>query len=184
MKRPDKISRRTRSRHGGNDPFVRRGREDAAKARTAALLKAGMPVLRGPLMRDGIDDADVFIAYARADAAFARALVSDLRAMGYRVGWDRDLPPGKSFRKQIFEALGGVKAVLVVWSQAAFESDFVADEAEVGKERGRLVCTLVPDGVPSSCIPLGFRSLQSISVLDTHEIANALDNLGVKPVGG
>ena len=163
---------------------VQRKRTDAARARRAALLNVGGSILRGPRVISRLAEADAFVAYARADIAIARALVQDLRTLGYRVGWDHDLRSGHQFRKRIAETLAKVQAVLVIWSERAFESDFVSDEADVAHEQQKLISTIVPDGIPSRCIPLGFRSLHWISVLETDEIVHALEELGVRPSFG
>lgn len=159
-------------------------RASAARARRTALLSGSSAVLRGPRVLGRLSDADAFVAYAHDDTAIARALVHDLRQLGYRVGWDHDLRPGHQFRRHIAETLDQVGAVLVIWSESAFASDFVADEAEVAKEQHKLICTIVPGGLPGKCVPLGFRSLHRISVLETDEIVHALEDLGVRPAFG
>ncbi|HEV7914204.1 MAG TPA: toll/interleukin-1 receptor domain-containing protein, partial [Albitalea sp.] len=51
---------------------------------------------------------DVFISYASADRERAAVLVGALEGRGWRVFWDRGIPPGKKWhdvlRKQLYKA--------------------------------------------------------------------------------
>ncbi|MGI9423527.1 MAG: toll/interleukin-1 receptor domain-containing protein, partial [Hyphomicrobiaceae bacterium] len=75
--------------------------------------------------------ADVFIAYAHSDGASVAQLVDDLRQTGISVAWDRDILAGRQFRKDIQSAIRDAAAAIVVWSDAAVDSHFVMDEADL-----------------------------------------------------
>lgn len=106
--------------------------------------------------------ADVFISYAREDEARVGALVRLLEARGLSAFWDRQIPVGKTWREHISEALAQAPCVLVAWSTHSIASPFVAEEADVGRQRGVLMPVLIDAVLP----PLGFRSLQAADLQD------------------
>jgi adenylate cyclase len=83
--------------------------------------------------------SDVFISYARSTEKQAQALVAALRAAGYSVWIDEQLPAHRNYSHVIEEQLDQAKAVLVVWSAEAARSDWVMDEAERAREQRKLV---------------------------------------------
>ena len=101
--------------------------------------------------------ASVFLSYAREDAAKAKALAEALEKAGHDVWWDRHIRSGSEFSGAIEQALQQADAVLVLWSKAAIASPWVRDEAEDGRDRGRLVAVTLDDCRP----PIGFRQFQA-----------------------
>jgi len=87
-----------------------------------------------------------------------RAIVGALEAAGRRVWWDHHIEGGAAFAREIETALRDAAAVIVVWSHASVESDWVRDEAAVGRDRRRLV----PIRLDDVAAPLGFRQYQAI----------------------
>ena len=83
--------------------------------------------------------ADVFLSYAQEDRTRARKLADALRELGWDVWWDAHVYVGTRFRSEITRQLQAAKCVVVLWSQASIESDWVIDEAQDGKDRGVLV---------------------------------------------
>ena len=104
--------------------------------------------------------ADVFLSYAHEDRERARALVQVLESKGWSVWWDRDIEPGSSFHRVITHAIAQAKCVVVCWSEHSVNSDWVANEANEGKERGILVPVLLDAARP----PLGFRMDHAVSL--------------------
>jgi hypothetical protein len=100
--------------------------------------------------------ADVFLSYAQEDRTRARQLADALRERGWDVWWDAHVYVGTRFRAEIARQLQSAKCVVVLWSQASIESDWVIDEAEDGKTRGVLVQALIDASQP----PHGFRGIQ------------------------
>lgn len=100
--------------------------------------------------------SDIFLSYANEDLARAKAMADALAAQGWTVVWDRDIPPGKTWRQFIGAALDKARCVLVLWSRFSIESDWVHQEAEEGKDRG----VLVPAFIDTVKAPLGFRTIQ------------------------
>ena len=92
--------------------------------------------------------SDVFVSYARASEAQARQIGALLRAAGYRVWRDDELPAHRAYAEVIAERLAAAKAVLVLWSDAAVASQWVQSEADRARNERKLVqlrldaCTL------------------------------------------
>ena len=106
--------------------------------------------------------ADIFLSYSRLDLPRARQFEQALEQCGWNVFWDRELLPGEGFRKAIEHELKQAHCVIVLWSHTSVGSEWVIDEAESGKQNGRLVSVRL-DEVE---MPLGFRQLQAASLTD------------------
>lgn len=96
--------------------------------------------------------ADIFLSYAREDYKVAAKLAEALQKMGWSVWWDRRITPGRSFRREIQQAIDSARCVIVLWSAASTDSDWVISEAEEGRRRD----VLVPVRIEDVRIPLGF----------------------------
>ena len=104
---------------------------------------------------------DIFISYASVDRERARALAGLFEAQGWTLWWDPEIPPGEPFDRVIKRALDDAKVVVVLWSKASVESDWVLAEADEGRKRQALVPVLL-DAVD---IPLGFSRLQAANLV-------------------
>lgn len=102
--------------------------------------------------------ADVFISYARADQAKVEKLAEALESSGYSLWWDRHLQGGSEYSKDIETAIAEAKAVIVAWSKASVESEWVRDEAAFARDANKLV----PIQLDGTSPPLGYRQRQSI----------------------
>jgi TolB-like protein len=101
--------------------------------------------------------SDVFISYGHATTARqARSAAEALRAAGYSVWFDEDLPAHRAFRQEILAQLNAAKAALVIWSAEAASSDWVLSEADRAREAGKLVQLRI-DGAP---LPMPFDQIQ------------------------
>ena len=89
--------------------------------------------------------ANIFLSYARANLAEAQKLAARLRAAGFTLWFDEDLPAHRTFSEVIEEQLGAAKAVVVIWSAESAASQWVRSEANRGRETGRLVQVRVDD---------------------------------------
>lgn len=106
--------------------------------------------------------ADVFISYARSTAGQATLVAEALRALGYSVWRDDELPAHRAYADVIEERLRAAKAVVVVWSAEAAKSQWVRAEADIAREAG----TLVQLSVDSAAPPLPFNQIQSAELRD------------------
>jgi hypothetical protein len=83
--------------------------------------------------------ADVFLSYARSDAAAAHRIARELGEAGWSIWYDRELPAHRAYADVIASELQSAAAVLVLWSKASSESQWVRSEANRARELGKLV---------------------------------------------
>lgn len=102
----------------------------------------------------------LFLSYSHADETRARRIKAALEQAGYIVWWDELIEGGAVFASSISSALETADVILVLWSSASVESDWVRDEAAQGRDRHRLV----PLSLDGTRPPLGFRQYQMIDV--------------------
>ena len=117
----------------------------------------------------------IFLSYARPDAVRAHALADALVVRGFAVWCDRQLEGGAAFAAEIEAELAAADAVVVAWSAASARSDWVLDEAAIGRDKGRLV----PVRLDATAPPIGFRQYQALdlSAWDGASGDPALDRL-------
>lgn len=129
--------------------------------------------------------ADIFISYSSVDRGEVVKLVSALSAAGYSVWYDSHLAGGSIFSAEIEREIKEAGAVLAVWTEASVQSRWVADEAELGRDREKLVPLTLDGSTP----PLGFRQYQAINLADWdktvsdpafEKLKESLTRLGVK----
>ncbi|MFZ4121518.1 MAG: toll/interleukin-1 receptor domain-containing protein [Caulobacterales bacterium] len=90
----------------------------------------------------------------REERARCERIANKLKALNLNVWFDARLPSGKSFDREIESTIKKAKAVLVLWSPASVESEWVRNEAGIGKERGVLAAAQL-----ASCeLPIAFRA--------------------------
>jgi TolB-like protein len=82
---------------------------------------------------------DVVISYARSTEPQAEAITAALRALGYAVWRDDDLPAHRDYSDVIEERVAAAKAVVVLWSAEAVKSQWVRAEADLARQEGKLV---------------------------------------------
>jgi len=119
--------------------------------------------------------ADIFISYARGDRARIASLSAALEQFGWSVWWDRHIDGGSAFAQAIEAELQASRAVVVAWSKASLQSDWVKDEAAAARDQGKLVPVSLDGSVP----PLGFRQYHVIdlSAWDGDPSASNLNDL-------
>ena len=100
--------------------------------------------------------SDVFISYARSTANQAQAVAEALRALGYDVWRDDELPAHRAYAEVIEERLAAAKAVVVIWSAEAVKSEWVQSEADRARERPQAG----PAHVDGAELPMPFDRIQ------------------------
>ncbi|NRF71208.1 toll/interleukin-1 receptor domain-containing protein [Aquincola sp. S2] len=110
---------------------------------------------------------DVFLSYRSSDREAVAEIADGLRAEGFGVWWDQQIPGSAEWRHTIEQHLGAARCVVVVWSAAAVdpvEGRWVQQEADEAERLDRCVPAHIDDVLP----PLGLRSRQSIDLIDWH----------------
>jgi len=105
--------------------------------------------------------SDIFISYARPNEALARQAGEALRAAGYAVWRDDELPAHRAYSDVIEERIKAAKAVLVLWSNDAVKSQWVRAEADAARELGTLVQVSLDGVLP----PMPFNQIQCADLM-------------------
>src|SRR5580658_2299763 len=100
--------------------------------------------------------SDIFISYARSTASQAHTVAEALRALGYDVWRDDELPAHRPYAEVIAERLKAAKAVVVIWSAEAAKSEWVQSEADHARAIHKLVQLRIDDAV----LPMPFDRIQ------------------------
>lgn len=100
---------------------------------------------------------DIFISYSRKDIQRVAPFAKALENCGWSVWWDRAIPPGKTFAQVIEAAINESRCVVVIWSQNSLRSDWVREEANIGKRRNILIPVIIDLVEP----PFGFGLIQA-----------------------
>ena len=131
-----------------------------ARARLSPVSAAAAIVLG---WREGVAGmVDVFISYSRSNQEVVARLAEAVKAEGYSVWWDAELPPHLSYGDVITEKIGAAKAAIVVWSEIAAASEWVRAEADVARNQKKLIQVSIDDRMP----PLPFNQIQFASIGD------------------
>jgi hypothetical protein len=129
----------------------------------------------------------VFLSYGRSTRPAVSAVAEALMLDGYDVWWDDELPVHRDYTSVIGEQISACVAVVVVWSPAAAESDWVRSEAELGRQQHKLVQILIED----AAVPMPFGQLQYADLRGWHgdrnhpqwrKVTDSLAALAAKPL--
>lgn len=113
---------------------------------------------------------DIFIGYTRSDSAIAERLVQQFQEEGWQVFIDRQTLVGRKWHKEIERELHAARAVVVLWSAASRDSDFVLEEAEYGKRKD----ILFPAFIERVECPYGFGRIQTADLVEwNHQMEHA-----------
>ena len=100
--------------------------------------------------------SEVFISHARSTATQAQAIARGLRALGYEVWLDDDLPAHRAYTGVIEQQLRAARAVVVIWSTDAAASDWVQSEADRARNEHKLIQLRIDNAV----LPMPFDRIQ------------------------
>lgn len=103
---------------------------------------------------------DVFISYKQEEREAVQIIASSLSDLKLSVWFDTKLRAGGSFDEEIAAALNDAKCVLVCWTPAAIQSEWVRGEATQGKESNRLAAAMLQ---PTTLIP-PFNLLNAVNL--------------------
>ncbi|MBL8550373.1 MAG: toll/interleukin-1 receptor domain-containing protein [Hyphomonadaceae bacterium] len=109
---------------------------------------------------------DVFISYARDDAARAQIVRERLEGLGLHVFFDAEgIDSGQEFPVVIDRAVKTAKCVLGLWSQNAFDGRWVRIESRIGLDQGKLVAAVI-DGTRPEDLPAEFYNVNIENLSD------------------
>jgi TIR domain len=105
--------------------------------------------------------ADIFLSYAREDSARADGIARALEAAGFTVFWDIQIPAGQTWADFTEAKLAASKLVLVLWTEGSVRSQWVREEARIGRDSAKLV----PVMLDAVAMPFGFGEVQAASLV-------------------
>jgi hypothetical protein len=108
---------------------------------------------------------DVFISYKREERGRCVAIYNALVDLKLSVWFDAHIEPGTDFDREIEREVRRARAVLVLWSELAADSDWIRAEARTGRQSDRLVAVRLDDCLP----PLEFASVQAVDLFDRRD---------------
>jgi len=105
--------------------------------------------------------SQLFVSYSSKDRTKIKRLVDALvqKHPSWKIWWDKHIPAGAAFDREIGKALAQSEAIVVCWSTNSIDRDWVLDEALEGKERD----ILVPIALNKTEFPFGYRRIQAIN---------------------
>ena len=98
----------------------------------------------------------VFVSYCRPSAQVAEQVAAALSSIGYDVWRDDQLPAHRAYGDVIEEKLRSARAVVVLWSSDACQSQWVRAEADYARQAGTLVQASIDGSIP----PMPFNQIQ------------------------
>src|SRR4029077_17741801 len=85
----------------------------------------------------GVGMSGVFLSYSRTDRVLAEQVVRALRSIGVDVWWDQDMP-GVDWQQELERQVTELSALVVIWTPASINSEYVRDEARLGPGRAHV----------------------------------------------
>ncbi len=119
--------------------------------------------------------SEIFISYKREERDKAHSIAEALAKRGFSVWWDIDLLPGDRFADEISAVIDIAKAAVVLWSEAAINSDFVRAEASRASNRD----ILIPVRLDDCKLPLPFDTLHT---LDLQNWEGSIEDVLIDPL--
>lgn len=105
----------------------------------------------------------IFISYSRKDHDAALPIMNAISSAGLNIWPPTELPPGENFSEAIADAIESAQCIVLLWSKAAAESEFVQQEmhrAIKAWSSDRLVLAALDDAP----LPVGLRDLSPIPI--------------------
>src|ERR1700737_3844011 len=124
--------------------------------------------------------ADIFISYSKSNRELALKLSAYLESEGWSVWWDKSLGAGDAYRDEIMKQLAFARAVIVIWSENRFKSDWVRAEAGRAKADGKLI-PVKTASLTYADIPLPFGEMHTENITSFELIKAAIVPKLAKP---
>jgi endonuclease G, mitochondrial len=107
---------------------------------------------------DKLSGSDVFVSYARSDAALAKRLAETLWNEGFSVWFDERIPAGADWDEMLKKRLDQARAILVLWTPRSVGRPWVLKEADHGRRQKKLIPVMLEDVVAK--LPPRLREMQ------------------------
>jgi hypothetical protein len=104
--------------------------------------------------------ADLFLSYSREDSERAGQIAAALEADGFDVFWDKEIPAGQTWADFIENKLNNSHAVVVLWTEVSTKSQWVREEARMGRDKDKLIPVQLDGAMP----PFGFGEVQAANL--------------------
>jgi hypothetical protein len=115
-----------------------------------------------------MENATIFVSYARADGDFALQLATDLRNAGASIWIDQlDIPVGKHWDREVQKVLKASGSVLIILTPESAASENVNDEISYALDEGKPV---IPVLFRKCDLPLRLRRLQHANFTGEYEV--------------
>ncbi len=102
----------------------------------------------------------IFLSYSSKDKSKTKKLATIFEKQGWKVWWDKNIPPGAAFDRAIGKALDQANCIVVLWSPNSVKSSWVLEETYEGRERG----ILIPALIETTRLPFGYRTIQYVDL--------------------
>ncbi|MBZ0316726.1 MAG: toll/interleukin-1 receptor domain-containing protein [Anaerolineae bacterium] len=113
---------------------------------------------------------DIFVSYAREDIGAMNQLVDDLRAQGFMVWTDSALDRGsRSFAREIKNAIGQAKVVVVLCSPDSEQSEWVENEIAMAQAYDKLIFPVWLKGSAIDAIPARLITYQRYDIRTDYQ---------------
>jgi TIR domain/Effector-associated domain 11 len=133
----------------------------------------------GSALRLTQPSADIFLSYARHDRGRVVELAAALEGRGCSCWYDHLIAGGARFRAEIDARLDAARAVVVLWSEHAIQSDWVIYEADRAHKAGKLVPLRVAS-LSLDRVPAPYAAVLNILLLgDEDALTRTLHGLGL-----
>ena len=109
--------------------------------------------------------ADIFVSYKREDQEQLGRVIPIVRALeaeGFDVFYDVHVPPGSSWEQVLESKISQSRCVIVLWSDASVDSDWVKEEAEIAKTAGKII----PVFLDPVSAPFGFSRIEGANLVN------------------
>jgi hypothetical protein len=114
---------------------------------------------------------DIFLSYSRNDTERVQPLLNELKRLGYRVFFDmQSIVPGEQWKKRLERSVRASRTMVLCWSKAAQESDYIRYEFSSALVRHKRVFPWLLDGTPLPAM----LEIQGIKEQDAGKVASAL----------
>jgi WD40 repeat protein len=121
---------------------------------------------------------DVFISYAREDITFARRLNRALEETGLDTWIDwQDIPPSVNWLDEIYEAIEGVDAFVLILSGKSISSEISGKEVTFAIENNKRLIPIVIDDINPGDVPSEIAALNWIFFRESDVFEDSLQKL-------